>query len=510
MNTNLVDLIRANALSFGRRTAVRFEKRKVSYRKLDELSEKLSTGLKTRLGISKSDRVCVMMGNCLDFVISYFGILKTGAWVIPVNTFLVAEEVRFILEDSKSKLVITDNKLLNVMEEAVKGMSNPPDIILTGDKESKDFISLDTLYVDGSHTVAEIHPDDIAVLIYTSGTTGVPKGAMLTHRNLVSNVKDCIKVLRVTKRDRGIVLLPMFHSFTLTVCMLTPLIGGASFIILKSVRPFDKVLKTIILKRITSFVGIPQVFHLLSEKKVPWLVKKLLSIRFCISGSAPLSEEVLKNFENNTGLPLMEGYGLSEASPVVSVNPLYGTRKVGSVGIPLSSVDVKIVNDEEKELPCGEEGEIIVKGPSVMKGYFNKPEETSKAIKGDWLFTGDIGKIDSDRYLYILDRKKDMILSHGLNVYPREIEQVLYQHPSIRDAAVIGVKDVHRGEKAVAYVTLKKGFSAQPGELVKFCKGKLAPYKIPHTVKIATDLPRTPTGKILKKDIKKMAEIRGS
>ncbi|MCK4948441.1 MAG: long-chain fatty acid--CoA ligase [Candidatus Aureabacteria bacterium] len=508
MDTNLVNLIRENALSFGRRTAVRFEKSKVSYRKLDELSDKLSTGLKTRLGISKGDHVCIMMGNCLNFVISYFGILKAGAWVIPVNTFLVAEEVRFILEDSKAKVVFVDDKLLRVVEEAVKGMSNPPDIILTGDKESKDFVSLDALFVDGAHTVAEIHPDDIAVLIYTSGTTGIPKGAMLTHRNLVSNVKDCIKALRIKKRDRVIVFLPMFHSFTLTVCMLTPLIGGASFIILRSVRPFDKVLKTVILRRITAFVGIPQIFHLLSEKKVPWLVKKLLSIRFCISGSAPLSEEVLKNFENNTGLPLMEGYGLSEASPVVSVNPLYGTRKVGSVGIPLSSVDVKIVNDEEKELSCGEKGEIIVKGPNVMKGYFNKPEETSKAIKGDWLFTGDIGKIDSDRYLYILDRKKDMILSHGLNVYPREIEQVLYQHPSIRDAAVIGVKDVRRGEKAVAYVTLKEGFSAQPGELIKFCKGKLAPYKIPHTVKIVTELPRTPTGKILKKDIKKMVEAR--
>ncbi|MEA3347062.1 MAG: long-chain fatty acid--CoA ligase [Candidatus Auribacterota bacterium] len=503
---NLVELVKKNASSFGKKMAVRFEKSKVSYRELDELSDKLSTGLKTRLEISKGDRVCIMMGNCLDFVISYFGILKTGSWVIPVNTFLVAEEVRFILEDSKAKVVITDDKLLKVMEEAVKGMSNPPNIILAGGKESKELISLDTLYVDGEHTVAVIHPDDIAVLIYTSGTTGVPKGAMLTHRNLVSNIKDCIKVLGIKKRDRVIVFLPMFHSFTLTVCMLTPLAGGASFIILRSVRPFDKVLKTIIFKRITGFVGIPQVFHLLSEKKIPWLVKKLLAIRFCISGSAPLSEEVLKNFENNTGLPLMEGYGLSEASPVVSVNPLCGTRKVGSVGIPLSSVDVKIVNDEEKELPYGEEGEIIVKGPNVMKGYFNKPEETSKAIRGDWLFTGDIGRIDSDNYLYILDRKKDMILSHGLNVYPREIEKILYQHPSIRDAAVVGVKDEHRGEKPIAYVTLKEGFDASPSMLIKFCRGKLAPYKIPHTVNIETDLPRTPTGKILKKDIRKIAE----
>ncbi|MCK9555788.1 long-chain fatty acid--CoA ligase [bacterium] len=503
----IIDIPCRNAGGLFSGTAYRFGKRKYTYKKLDRLSDKFASGLAAKVGLSKGDRVALIAGNCPEYVVSFFGILKTASCIVPINNFLVADEIKYILSDSKARAVITGVKYYDVVRKAVMQMENRPAVIVIGNcvKEDRD-IDYRSLFKSGRFRETKVMPDDAAVIIYTSGTTGFPKGAILSHYNLVSNVKDCLDVLHVGKKDRIVVVLPLFHSFTITVCMLTPLFAGASFILLESVRPFHRVIRAIILGRVTGFVGIPQIFHLLSDKKIPWLVRKILKIRFCISGSAPLSEEVLKNFEKNTGLPLMEGYGLSEASPVVSVNPLRGERKVGSVGLPLKNVSIKIVDDDEKELPPGEIGEIIVKGPNVMKGYLNLEEETAKAIRGGWLFTGDIGKVDKDGYIYIIDRKKDMILSHGLNVYPREVEQVLYQHPSVRDAAVVGVKDKHRGEKAVAFVTLRDGFRAGPGELVKFCKGKLAPYKIPHTIRIEKELPRTPTGKILKKDIKALME----
>ncbi|MBN2190968.1 MAG: long-chain fatty acid--CoA ligase [Candidatus Aureabacteria bacterium] len=510
MNTGietLIDIPRRNAGGLISGTAYRFGKRKYTYKKLDRLSDEFASGLADKVGLSKGDRIALITANCPEYVISFFGILKTAACIVPLNNFLVADEIRYILSDSKAKAVITDIKYYDVVKKAIMQMDSKPAIIVIGkgSKEDRD-INYRSLFKRGPFEEKKVTPDDAAVIIYTSGTTGFPKGAILSHYNLVSNVKDCLEVLHVKKSDRFVIILPLFHSFTITVCMLTPLFAGASFALLESVRPFHRVIRAIILGRVTGFVGIPQIFHLLSEKRVPWLIRKILKIRFCISGSAPLSEEVLKNFEKNTGLPLMEGYGLSEASPVVSVNPLRGIRKIGSVGLPLKNVSIKIVDDDEKELPAGEIGEIIVKGPNVMKGYLNLKDETAKAVRGGWLFTGDIGKVDEDGYLYIIDRKKDMILSHGLNVYPREIEQVLYQHPSIRDAAVVGVKDKHRGEKAVAFVTLKEGYQAKSRDLTAFCKGKLAPYKIPHTVRIEKELPRTPTGKILKKDIRSLME----
>ncbi|MDD5645515.1 MAG: long-chain fatty acid--CoA ligase [bacterium] len=488
-------------------TAFRYGKKRFSYRALDGLSGRFAAGLIAETGIAKGDRVAIMTGNCPEYIISFFGLLKAGACAVPINNFLVADEVKYILSDSLAKAVVVSSKYYDVVEKAVSRMENKPVLIVIG-RGVKEKGDIDYKSVFKKETVKnrDVSPDDAAVIIYTSGTTGFPKGAVLTHFNLVSNIRACLKVLNVRKRDRFIVVLPLFHSFTITVCILTPLVAGASFILIESVRPFHRVIKAIIFGRITGFVGIPQIFHLLSEKRVPWFIRKILGIRFCISGSAPLSEEVLKNFEKNTGLPLMEGYGLSEASPVVSVNPLYGKRKVGSVGLPLENVKIKIVDDDERELPAGKEGEIIVKGPNVMKGYLNLEQETANTIRGGWLFTGDIGKVDEDGYLYIIDRKKDMILSHGLNIYPREIEQVLYRHDAVRDAAVVGVPDKHRGEKAVAFVTLKDGYQAKPGDLTDFCKGKLASYKIPHLVRIEKELPRTPTGKILKKDIRTLMD----
>jgi len=501
--TTLIEVLETCVKRFQKRPAVVFGKTKLSFGELDHFSGEVACGLRSASGITKGDRICLLMTNCLEYAPCFFGVLKTGATAIPINTFLAPAEIRFILEDSRAKAVIVSGDLLKHLRSAIDGMTMPPAIIGADIPDTENIVPLSSLCGRGTFRAQDISPDDTAVLGYTSGTTGIPKGAMLSHGNLSANVADCVRTLRVTKKDRFIVFLPMFHSFTLTVCILTPLAGGGSIHVLKSVKPFDAVLKTLILKRITGFVAIPQIYHLLGERKLPWWLKKLIRIRFCISGSAPLSEEVIRNFERNTGLILMEGYGLTEASPVVSVNPLYGTRKVSSVGPPLPGVRIRIADENGNEVPAGSPGEICIMGPNVMKGYFEKPEETAKVLKNGWLLTGDIGKVDEDGYLYILDRKKDMLKSHGMNVYPREIEQVLYKHPAVKDAAVFGLRDEHRGEVPVAYVTIKEGGSIIAPALVKFCRDKLAPYKIPHKIYIVPDLPRNSTGKILKTELKK-------
>ncbi|MFC2149526.1 long-chain fatty acid--CoA ligase [Candidatus Auribacterota bacterium] len=503
----LVQLLDRSSENRGNKRAVSFGKNTLTYSELAEYAERVAAALRSSFGIQKGDRVCLLMSNCVEYPPCLFGIIKSGAWAIPVNTFLAPEEIRFILEDSRAKVVITGEDLLEKVLTATASMKTKPEIICSDGAERKDTRLLSSILTEDRFSMRDIEPDDTALIIYTSGTTGTPKGAMLSHRNFVSNINDCVKVLRANRHDRFILFLPLFHSFTLTVCLLLPLSIGASIYILRSVKPFDKVIKTILFKRITGFIAIPQIYHLLGEKKIPWWMRKLIAIRFCISGSAPLSEEVLKKFERNTGLPLMEGYGLTETSPVVSVNPLYGERKVSSVGPPIESVKVRIVDDAGSEVPPGDSGEICVKGPNVMKGYFEKPEETAGTITNGWLHTGDIGKLDEDGYIYILDRKKDMILSRGLNIYPREIEQVLYQHPAIKDAAVIGMADRNRGETPLAFVTLKEGAAAAPKDLIKFCRDKLALYKTPHKIYIVNDLPRNPTGKILKKEIKKNLEL---
>ncbi len=497
----LISLLDVSAQQFPKKTAAVFNSSRLTYAELQAQAERLAAGLKDRFGIGRGDFVCILMTNALEYLPCFFGILKSGAAVIPVNTFLSPSEIAFIIDDARPRAVIAGGDLMPHLTEALKKTSVKPDVIAV-DGEAGGAVPLPSLVGNSRFCAQDVDAGDTAVLGYTSGTTGIPKGAMLSHRNLVANVTDCVWTLRVTSRDRFIVFLPLFHSFTMTVCMLTPLAGGGSLYILKSVKPFASVMKTLVFKRITAFVAIPQIFHLLSEKKFPLWLRLLLRVRFCISGSAPLSEEVLRSFQKNTGLVLMEGYGLTEASPVVSVNPLYGKRKVGTVGPPLPRVKVRIVDASGGDVPCGEPGEVCIGGPSVMKGYFEKPEETANVLRDGWLLTGDIGRVDEDGYLSILDRKKEMLKCHGMNVYPREIEQVLYAHPAVKDAAVIGVADQHRGEAPVACVSLKEGSAAASAELVRFCKDKLAPYKIPHKVKVVTDFPRNSTGKILKRELK--------
>jgi long-chain acyl-CoA synthetase len=334
----------------------------------------------------------------------------------------------------------------------------------------------------------------LAVIIYTSGTTGRPKGAMLSHGNLLHNVESCRIVLQTVSADRFAVLLPLFHSYMLTVGILLPLLVGGSVVLIKSVHPARNVLQEILQRKATVLPAIPQFYR--SMVNAP--IHPSLPLRFCVSGAAPLPAQVLQEFEAKFHIPLIEGYGLSEASPVVTKNPLDGTRKVGSIGLPIPNVEVSIQDDTGRELGANEIGEVCVRGGNVMLGYWRQPEETAKVMRHGWLLTGDIGCRDADGYYFITDRKKDMLLVNGINVYPREIEEILYQFPGVKEAAVIGKPDTRRGEQPIAYVAPNDGVMLGEKALQQFVRRKLADYKVPRKVIFLPALPRNATGKILK------------
>lgn len=349
------------------------------------------------------------------------------------------------------------------------------------------------------------NPADLAVILYTSGTTGFPKGAMLSQQNLIANAQDSATAIKASSKDTFICILPLFHSFAATVCMNLPILIGAKIVMMKSVRPFKRIIRAIRRNRVSIFVGIPSMYTILKNIKLPKifqtpLIKLFNPVRVCISGAAALPQDTFYGFEKKFRIPLLEGYGLTEASPVVTLNPLTAMRKAGSIGLSLSkNIELRIVDDLNRLLGQGEVGELLVKGPNVMQGYFRKEEATREALKDSWLYTGDLAKFDAEGYVYIVGRKKEMINVRGLNVYPREIEEVLYQNPKIKEAAVIGIIDEHKGEVPKGFLVLQDGLQATEHEFIQYLRQRLAPYKIPKYIEFRDSLPKNATGKILKR-----------
>jgi long-chain acyl-CoA synthetase len=343
------------------------------------------------------------------------------------------------------------------------------------------------------------HEPDLAVIIYTSGTTGRSKGAMLSHGNLLHNVESCRLALETVHEDRMAVLLPMFHSYILTVGIFLPLIVGGQIVLVKSLQQSRLILQELCARQATILPAIPPFYRALTALTVPFK----LPFRICISGSAPLPLQVLNEFQEKFGIPLIEGYGLSEASPVVAKNPIHGQRKAGSIGLPIPHVEMSVQDEAGKILPAGEIGEICVRGGNVMQGYWNHPEETAKAFRHGWLLTGDVGYHDREGYYYITDRKKDMLLVNGNNVYPREIEEVIYQFPGVKETAVVGMPDSRKGEQPVAFVVANDGVTLDERALLQFVRERLADYKAPRKAVFLPALPRNATGKILKTELRK-------
>ena len=411
----LSTLLSEKAKSIPDKVCITFEKKKFTYSAIDDLVTDIAGGLKS-LGVEYSDKIAVLMDNCPEYIVSYFAILRAGGISVPINNFLTPDEISYILNDGNCNYLIYNSAFSSHAEKIREIIPSLKAVVFSEIPKIPPIPPLLKVGEEG------LNDDEVAVLLYTSGTTGFPKGAMLTHRNLISNAEASMKAMNVSGKDRILLFLPMFHSFSFTVCVILPIYTGARIVLLKSVKPFSKVMNSIFRDRITLFVAVPTVYNVLSKKRMPFIIrclfKLLMNIRACISGAAALPEDTIHAFEKRFNIPLIEGYGLTEASPVVAVNPLKGVRKPASVGPPVPGVEVAIVGEDGRKLPAGETGELIVKGANVMKGYFNKPEETEAVLKDGWLYTGDLARIDEDGYIYIVDRKKDLIIVDGMNVYP--------------------------------------------------------------------------------------------
>jgi len=469
--------------------------------KVDILARHLELG-----GIKKDDKVALILSNSIEFIISLFAITRIGAVCVPINNFLKKEEFEYILNDCEAKWLFTSSKFAKEVKSLQKTTKVEKTIWCD------DYKHLDSTNFNFDNIINTVHEehivhyepklDDLAVIVYTSGTTGKPKGAMLSYKNIFSNIISATMRFNFKHKDRFIVYLPMFHSFTLSIMVLLPIHSASAIVILKSVFPFSNVLKEALLKRVTIFLGVPTVYNALLKAKIPWYFMWFNNIRAFISGSAPLSEQAIIEFKNKfKKATLLEGYGLSECSPAVCINTLEKQKPL-SVGIPLGDFQVKIVDEDLSELPVGEVGELIVKGDCVMQGYLNNEEATLQTITNGWLKTGDLGKIDEDGFVYIVDRKKDLIISKGINIYPRELEEVIYKLDEIELAAVIGLKDERLDEIPVAFVQLKENRFISEKEIKAHMKKHLANFKIPKSIIIKDELPKNATGKVLKRVLK--------
>jgi long-chain acyl-CoA synthetase len=471
---------------------IKFKDRQISYSELDRLVSLGAGGLQS-FGLGAGGRAAILMDNCPEYVISYFAIIRAGGIAVPINTFLVPDEISYILNDSGCTVLIYSASFSSHIE---KIKDKVPEL------KAFKFDEIPRAQPELSNS----SENDLAVLLYTSGTTGFPKGAMLTHRNLLSNAQAIMDVVQLSSKDRILLFLPLFHSFSFTVCVILPIYASARTVLLASVKPFSEVIKSIFRDRITFFVAVPTIYNILSKKKMPFFVRHLLrfliNVRACISGAAALPEATIVSFEERFKVPLIEGYGLTEASPVVAVNPIKGMRKPTSVGPPLPGIEVSVVGEEGETMPVEGIGELIVNGPNVMKGYFNRKEETEAALKGGWLHTGDLAKIDSDGYIYIVDRKKDLIIVDGMNIYPREVEDFVMKHSSVEECAMVGVPDGRGSEKSI--LLLKKKEDAQLDEkgMRDYLKGNIAQFKIPKRIVFVDEFPKTATGKIKKAELR--------
>jgi len=467
----------------------------ISYKELDEFCSIYSQVLLSN-GVKSGDCVAVYLENSPEFLYAYLGILKIGATAVPINPVLTETELQYVLQNCNAKAMFISEKQKEKLDNLKDTFSPFPKLLLVE--------NINTITVENEPILLNRSIDregnDIAVIIYTSGTTGKPKGAMLTHENLYSNAMSFTKVSQTTKQDRIVAVLPMFHLFCLTVSVNLSLLNGATLLIQSTFNPTELV-QLIRDEKATLLAAVPTIYNYLYHLD-PASSNDFSTVRTFISGGSSMSVDLLKNLQEKYGVTILEGYGLTETAPVISFNPYKGICKPGSVGLDIPHVSTKIVDEVGNELAVGEVGEVIVSGPNVMKGYLNNKIETDKAIKNGWFYTGDIGRKDEDGYLFLLDRKKDVILMNGYSVYPREIEEVLYAHPKIKEAAVIGIKNERTGEAVKAFIVLKD-LNATEEEIFTYCKKHLAKYKQPSEIQFLEEIPKNSTGKIMKRLLEK-------
>jgi len=524
LHTNLEETAR----KYPDATATVFMDARLTYARLSALVDRFAAALQG-LGVKKGDRVAVYLANCPQFIVGYYGALKAGAIVVPFNPLYSAREVEHQLRDSGAETMLAMSRFYPIVKQ-VRARTALKHLILTNIKEYFPpvvrllfTLARERKYGDrqdiggepdtcwfqdllarspAAPAPVDITPADTAVLLYTGGTTGVPKGAELAHSNIMANAVMCRAWTHDIREaaEIGLVALPLYHSFGMTTCMNLCVLTAGAMLLVPDPRDIPAMMKMINKHHPTLFPGVPTMY--VAFNNFPGIAKyDVRSIRACISGAAGLPVEVQTRFQELTGGHLVEGYGLSESSPVTHSNPIFGKNKIGTIGLPFPDTDARIMDLETgtTELPVGEPGELVIRGPQVMKGYWNMPAETAIALRDGWLYTGDIATMDEEGYFKIVDRKKDMIIAGGFNIYPRDVEEVLYQHHGVKEAVVAGIPDPYRGETVKAYVVLKAGETTTEKEIIEFCRANMARYKVPRAVEFRPELPKTLVGKVLRR-----------
>jgi long-chain acyl-CoA synthetase len=497
----LAEFLKERAREFGNRIFLREKKTSLSFKDFDQVTDRMAAGLQS-LGLKKGDHGAVLFPNSLDTLFSYFSIIKAGGTAIPINPLYTPREIAFILNNSRAGFLLAAPQF----RKAVEGIrSQVPDLGMSIFRQEEESSILQTIarLAPSVHslTPVDLSPEDNAIIFYTSGTLGQPKGVMLTHGNFTFSGPNIARCYGLKENDITVTVLPLVHVFAVASPVFGSLSSGGTVVILDRFQA-ETVLQAFVDYRVTWFPGVPTMFNYIYHafEKGRYNVS---SIRMGLSGGASLSVELLKNWEKRFNAAILEVYGLTESTGLVTANPVKGVRKVGSIGIPVPNVQTRLIDKEGKNVAQGEVGEILFKGPNATKGYWRLPGETAESIRDGWVCTGDLAKQDEEGYFYIVGRKKDLIITGGYNVYPREIEEVLYTHPAVYEAAVIGIPDEAKGEIPKAFVALKPEQVISEKEIIDFCKENLAPYKVPKKVEIRSELPKSSTGKILHRELRK-------
>ncbi|WP_293131610.1 class I adenylate-forming enzyme family protein [Okeania sp. SIO3I5] len=496
---NITQHIERGAKFFPEKTALIFEDQTYSYLELNQLANRAANSL-VKLGVKSGDRVALFLPNIPEFIIAYLGILKIGAVVVSVSAMLKSDEVRFILNDSEAVAIITTESLRKQVPDDDLGFLKYvciADFSETVDELTGNDISLSTLMTIASSDAQAVSmaPTAPAAIVYTSGTTGFPKGATLSHGNVCSNMHSVKHSSGMNSDDKLLLFVPLFHCFGQNHVLNSGLNAGATIILQRRFKP-EQVLEVVKTEGVTMFFGVPTVYYRLLEMGITKL--DLKSIRYYFSAAAKMPVQLVRKWQESLGQLISEGYGLTETSPFACYNH-NSKYKWGSIGIPIEDVEMKVVDEGGEEVESGEVGELLVRGPNVMLGYWNRPEETKKVLRNGWFHTGDLGKMDEDGYFYIVDRLKDMINVSGFNVYPSEVERVILMHPDVSEVAVYGVKHQIKGEITAANIILKLGKLLTVEDLKSFCSQRMATYKVPHLIRFVDSIPRNATGKVLKR-----------
>jgi long-chain acyl-CoA synthetase len=495
-------------MQHGQRMAVAFEDRTLTYRELAGAVGAMQAGLE-EIGVRPGDRLALLLPNTPQFHIALFAAQCCGAEVVLLNCLHSPPELIYVLNDSEARWLISSAPFDEKLAETLPHCPGLQGSVIAGETALAGVAPWDAVLGPKLGTPprpAERSPESPAALMYTSGTTGRPKGAMLSHRNLLFDAAAADQVLDLYPTDIFLVMLPLFHSYGFTIDLILPVMQGSAAVLMPRFAA-SQALELIEQHRVTVMAAVPTMYHvMLRTRRDPDY--DLSGMRVAVSGGAALPMEVLHGFEERFGIELIEGYGPTEAAPVVSVNPFHGGRKLGSVGPPLPGVEVRVADDDGNPLPVGEVGELLVRGPNVMLGYWKAPEATAEAIVDGWLRTGDMARLDEDGFIYIVDRKKDMIIVGGMNVYPREVEDVICQIPGVADVAVVGIPSGVKGEDVVAYVALLEGATLEPSAVVEHCRARLAPFKLPREVVMVAELPKTAVGKVLRREVRDDARQR--